>query len=351
MTLLSLQLAPLRIALRTSVTTAQGELCVLTGVRLRVQGGGHVGWGEAMPVAGRGRESAESIQSLLWQRSERGLTAPTGLDSIRAEVETLPEEAKATRAGLELALLDWWARHEGISVARLLSSSPRSEVAVNALLAAGELPELVDQALQALDAGYTTLKVKVAAAPLDVDLARLAALRNRVGPSVRLRVDANGGWAEPVATRALSELRALGVELCEQPVPEEDVEALERLARLRGCPVAADEAVPRLAQRSASSVGIWVLKPAAMGGLLAALRIGAQARARGIESYVTAGWEGCIARAGALHLAAALGAGDRAHGLATGDWIDGPEGLPRAVNGRMRIPEAPGLGFVPEGRP
>jgi o-succinylbenzoate synthase len=345
---LSLQLSPLRITLRAPLRTSQGALQTFFGVRVRVQGGGHVGWGEAMPVAGRSSETAESIDRLLWQRSVNGLEVPTGLEAILAELETLPHDAPAARYGLELALLDWMARHDGVSVARLLNPHARSKVRVNALIAGDTDEALLRDAQRAIDAGFDTLKIKVGALPLDEDLKRIHALRTALSSTLRLRVDANGAWSEPIAARALRELKALNVEFCEQPVAAEDIPALERLVGLQLCPVAADESVPAMAAtvRQESAVRLWVLKPAALGGLIASLRIGQAARARGIDSYVTAGWEGTVARMGALHLAAALEGAEGAHGLATGEWVEGPEGEPRPQQGRLEIPGSPGLGLT-----
>jgi L-alanine-DL-glutamate epimerase-like enolase superfamily enzyme len=306
-----------------------------------------VGWGEATPVVGRAGETVERINRLLGERTEEGLQAPEDVEGITAEISQLPEDASAARYGLELALLDWLARREQRPVAQLLSNQVHlGDLRVNALLASESTAELLDQAIHALEAGFDTLKVKVGALPLDDDLARLAALRDRVGPGTRIRIDANGGWSEAVAARALRELRWLDIELCEQPVAEQELATLDRLAAMRLCPVAADESVPRLAASATMGVTVrlWVLKPSAVGGLLASLRLAGEARRRGVECYVTAGWEGRVARMGALHLAAALPGADRAHGLATGEWIDGIEGEPRPVRGCARLPQAHGLG-------
>ena len=56
-------------------------------------------------------------------------------------------------------------------------------------------PERVPEVLARFD-GCTTAKVKVAerGQTLDDDVDRVAAVRSAMGPSARVRVDANGGW-------------------------------------------------------------------------------------------------------------------------------------------------------------
>src|SRR5207253_5165218 len=114
-----------------------------------------------------------------------------------------------------------------LPLARLLSEGAASEVPVCALLVAGEPAALAREARAAAQGGFRTVKLKVAQGALEDDLARAAVVRDAVGPGVRLRIDANGGWSEEQALSALRRLSSLGIELCEEPVP--DPRALRRL--------------------------------------------------------------------------------------------------------------------------
>src|SRR5246127_3506436 len=88
--------------------------------------------------------------------------------------------------------------------------------------------------------GCRTAKVKVAepGQSLGDDVARVEAVRDALGPSGKIRVDANAAWDVGQAERALRELGRFGLEYAEQPCP-----TLGELAELRrrvGVPVAAD---------------------------------------------------------------------------------------------------------------
>ena len=343
--LLAVQMAPFALQMKRPVQTATGEVARIAGVHIRVEGGGRSGVGEATPIPQRSAETVEQVLARLGPVASKGVPAPSTLEDIEAVLEMLPSDAPVARYGLELALLDWLAQGHEVPVSRLLNAASRSEVRVNAFLD-GSDEHLIEQADRASAAGFETVKLKLGARPLDVDLERVRAVRQRLGSEIRIRVDANGSWSEPMAERALQALSGFQVELCEQPVPSEQLEALERLSRRSMCSLAADESVPRLLRQSRPKVvPIWVLKPSAMGGLIASWKAAQRAQREGTKCFVTAGWEGAVARTGALHLAAALPSADLAHGLDTGAWVEGGEANPRPEQGRLRIPEVPGLGM------
>ena len=80
---------------------------------------------------------------------------------------------------------------------------------------AGEVP-----AVLARFDGCTTAKVKVAESgqSLADDLDRVAAVREAIGQSARIRVDANGGWDLETAVTALARLAAYDLEYAEHRV-------------------------------------------------------------------------------------------------------------------------------------
>ncbi|HEY6933416.1 MAG TPA: enolase C-terminal domain-like protein, partial [Marmoricola sp.] len=92
------------------------------------------------------------------------------------------------------------------------SAPVRDAVPVNATVPAVG-PDRVPEVLARFD-GCTTAKVKVAerGQTLDDDVDRVAAVRSAMGPSARIRVDANGGWDVGTATEALRRLTAYDLE-------------------------------------------------------------------------------------------------------------------------------------------
>ena len=339
----------LSLALKQPLRTARGTYTAREGFVVRLEDeAGHVGRGEAMPLPEFGTEGREACERALVAHTERLRGRDIGPGDWD---EGLPLNHPAARHAVEQAVLELNARRRGVPLCQLLSPEARPELHVNALLGGTSPEELAEEARRAVADGYATLKLKVAGRPLEEDVARLQAVRDAVGGAVRVRLDANGGWSEPEAERALEGLAGLHPELCEQPVATDAYQALLRLIPRVPCLLAADESLvsprARKALLDAPPPGlVLVLKPMVLRGLLPALSLARDAAMRGLESYVTSSLDGVLARAGAAHLAAALPSGAYASGLGVGHLFrDEPEGHPfRPLGGRIVLPRVPGLG-------
>jgi o-succinylbenzoate synthase len=171
-----------------------------------------------------------------------------------------------------------------------------------------------------LAGGCATAKVKVAEpgqGPAD-DEARLEAVRDALGPSGRIRVDANGGWdvVAAVAAIRLLDRAAGGLEYVEQPCPS--VEDLAAVRRAVSVPIAADESIRRAADpyrvRDLEAADVAVLKVQPLGGVRACLQI---AEDIGLPVVVSSALETSVGIAAGVALAAALPELPYACGLAT----------------------------------
>jgi o-succinylbenzoate synthase len=353
------RLAPSRLELVHPLKTARATYTAREGFRIQLMDeAGRIGQGEAMPLPEFGTESLDTCERVL-RRHLAALEGQKLSDSLEAVQELLAQqapEAPSAAHAVELALLDLLAQRQQVPLCRLLHRGARTEVRVNALLTSGEPEPLAEEARQAVAEGFRTLKLKVAGRPLSEDEARVRAVREAVGQGVSLRLDANGGWSEQEAALALDRLAAYQPELCEQPVPAEDFGALARLQHGAVFPLAADESLvsprslPALLETETGkpAVGILVLKPMVLGGLLPALKMARQAAGVGVEAFVTSSLDGVISRAGAAHLAAALPSGRLASGLGVGRLFVREEPAEHPfipIKGLIRLPETPGLGL------
>jgi O-succinylbenzoic acid--CoA ligase len=319
--------------------------------------------GEAAPLRGFGTESDVECFFAL-ERWAAGGPAPDVRVAPTAAfaVETAREAAAAAARGLPLAA--WLALGSG-------DVEVPTSVPVNALLFATVPGEAAEEAVAACALGYRTLKLKVGAATLDADVARVRAVRAAVGDHVALRLDANGAWDVEGAQRALSRLREFAPEYVEQPVPPSLDGEFQALAEATGTKLAADESAsdPTRARAliAARAVDVLVLKPQRLG-LGETVRIGREARAAGLRVVVSTLLDGPIGVAASLHAACAIHAGEAsvpAQGLA--GWeaasagggarglggaaglgataVAGPDEPPRGLllAAAMRTPSAPWL--------
>lgn len=205
----------------------------------------------------------------------------------------------------------------------------RDRVPVNTTVPAVD-PE--DAAQLVATSGCTTAKVKVAepGGTLAADTARVAAVREALGPDGAIRVDANGAWSVPEAVNVLAALdrAAGGLEYAEQPCAT--VDELARVRRRVPVRIAADESIRRADDpyrvARAEAADIAVLKVAPLGGVAAALTI---AERIGLECVVSSAVETSVGLAAGIALAAALPELPFACGLGTAallaaDVVDPP---------------------------
>ena len=89
--------------------------------------------------------------------------------------------------------------------------------------------------------GYRALKLKVGSANPRTDLHRVEAVRNAVGPDVRIMTDANGRWNLPLAIQIVNQLADFDITWIEEPIQFDDVEGHRRLAESVSVPIALGE--------------------------------------------------------------------------------------------------------------
>ncbi|MDO5736573.1 MAG: o-succinylbenzoate synthase [Propionibacteriaceae bacterium] len=221
------------------------------------------------------------------------------------------EAASWLRAALEAATLGF-------------PGAVRTEVPVNAIVPA-LAPDAAAARVRA--SGCSTAKIKVAepGESLDDDVARVAAVREALGPTGKLRVDANGGWSLQQAVTSLSELEQFGLEYAEQPCAGlEELVELRRMLHHRGIPVpiAADESIRRatdpLRVRDAGAADVAILKVQPLGGVRACLQL---AEILGMPVVVSSALETSVGLRAGVALAAALPHLPYACGLETGSLL------------------------------
>ena len=120
----------------------------------------------------------------------------------------------------------------------------RKNIVTDITISVNPPEEMARDARTAVQRGYDCLKVKVGIDP-ELDVARLAAVRQAVGRDIKLRIDANQAWNAKQAVRILNQMqeKGLDIEFVEQPVPAADLEGMQYVTRHADVPVLADESV------------------------------------------------------------------------------------------------------------
>ena len=284
-------------------------------VRVRDEAGTE-GFGEGTPrpyVTGEIVETMlDHLTCELWPRvAGREVPPACNLEALAAFI---PETGlagaiapHASRAALELAVLDCALQRAGRSLATLLPPR-RSRVTYSGVIATGPIARAVQHARQMRAVGLHDVKVKVG---FDDDVARVTAVREALGHDASLRLDANGAWSFDRAVQVLNAVAPLGIAAVEQPLPRGPVEDLARLRQAIPVPIMADESLVTPADAEAliagEAVDFFNIRISKCGGLARSLAIAERAAKAGVGVQVGSQvGETAILSAAGRHLAAGL---------------------------------------------
>lgn len=337
---------PFKTALRT-VDTAHSVV-----VRLLCDDG-KVGWGEAPPTVAITGDSLEGIESYV-QLVAPKLIGHDPLDSERAFalLHQASVGCSSGKAALDMALYDLIAQSCSQPLYRLLGGY-RDTIETDYTVSVNDPAEMADDAEQYVGNGFTVLKIKVGSGEIATDIKRVRAIRERVGPAVKLRLDANQGWEAKAAVRAIRAMEDAGLELelVEQPVPARDFAGLKQVTDAVDTPIMADESVfgpadafELLKQRAVDLLNIKLMKA---GGIHRAETINRMAESCGVACMMGSMVESRIAISAAAHFAAAKRNITRIDFDAPLMTVYDPVRGGAVYEGsQIRLPAAPGLGIT-----
>jgi len=274
---------------------------------------------------------------------------PEALETLGRELgERLPR-TPAARAAVEIALHDLAAQQRGIPLVEMLG---RAHQALPTSITIGIKPseETLAEADEYVGRGFRVLKVKVGLS-LEEDVERLVRLRERMGPGVAIRADANQGYSFEDVLRFFHETSGLDLEFLEQPMKAGAVEEMRRLPEAIRGRIAADESLldesdARALSELPRACGIFNIKLMKCGGIAEARRIAAVAERSSTHLMWGCNDESRISITAALHAALSCpstryldldGSLDLARDVADGGFS--------LRDGMMRTTNAPGLGL------
>lgn len=276
-------------------------------------------------------------------------------------------------SGIDIALWDIIGQATKTPLYRLLGSyrDTLDAYASAGFYAAGKgVTDLADEVGGYAARGFRTVKIKVgrnpdvmlnplhdmdhadyATATLDEDIERVRAVRQAIGPNVRLAIDANNAWTAPVALRFMRHVADQDIAWLEEPVATEDAAGSAEVARALDVPVAGYETETGLAgfRDLIDRRAVDIVQPDAIwtGGITECRKVAALAQAHGLP-VIPHVFSSAVAMIANMHLIAALPNA----GLLEFDQNPNPlrsalfeEPIEVRSDGTVRLPERPGLGI------
>jgi L-alanine-DL-glutamate epimerase-like enolase superfamily enzyme len=326
---------------RRAFRISRGRRTEVRNVFVRLEHEGVTGYGEASPNSFY-EETWEGVIAKL--EAAREFIASLDVRSV-ADIEGAWGEAwrfvapsRAAQCALDVALWDWFARRQGVTVAELVWQEPAKPVetfATIGLSSAEELPAKIEELR-----GFPRIKIKSDAA---ASLETVRQVRERTASMVA--VDANCAWAGVDLRHLSEEIARLEVEFIEQPFPPaQDA----NVPRAGSClPVIADESC--VTEDDVAGVLVhfdgFNIKLVKCGGITPARRMVQHGHARQKKIMV-----GCMLESSALIAAGAVIAQRTQYADLDGAWLIGDDPFRgwRFDRGTLHPPAGPGLGAEPE---
>lgn len=316
------------------------------------------GYAGGLLVAEEARGFVDLLRAYLVGRE------PTEVESILRILRTSTRVLGYRAWHVEPALWDLIGKAAGLPVWKLLGGSrPR----VRAYQSTGELrgaEQRADDALRSRDEGFTAIKLRCRFPTMAEDVAVVRAVREAVGDSMELMVDANQGWRVDLFDdvrwdfkRALRTARAyeeLDLAWLEEPLDQHDYAGYARLRAATTTPIAGGEMLSDLHgfRDHLTAGGLDYVQPDVVfsGGIWTSRKVAAMAEAFDV-GFAPHTWTNGLGLAANLQVMAAA---------PNGGWCelpyDPPGWVPEArdfmltepitidEDGYVVVPDRPGLG-------
>jgi muconate cycloisomerase len=268
---------------------------------------GEFGVGEATVTPRWSGETARGAQAIVEHVFAPVLIGcdPTDIETINARLDAVAVDNWFAKAAIEMACWDLAGRAANKPVYELLGGACRPLTIRNRFSLGAYTPEVIQpRAVALVEAGFDTLKVKVGTDPA-ADVVRVRAVREAIGPNIKLTIDANGGWNEDQAFDCLRQLADCDLTLVEQPLPRKNFSGLKRLRQATGAKILADEscfdeveARELIEQGCCDAISVY---PGKQGGIAKAVRIANLAAEHNIPCTIGSNLEWDVGAAAMLH--------------------------------------------------
>lgn len=282
-------------------------------LRLELESG-VVGWGETQVIStwggDHGTRYGESPKMTAHAIREVLLPAIAGenvteIEQLHGRMNRVLRGYPYAKAAIDVALHDAIGKVYGVPVYQLLGGKVRDGAALAHSIGLMDADAAAREAAEVIAEGISTIKIKIGI-EAERDIKVVAAVRDAIGSTAKIRVDANQGyrtWRE--AVRVISAMEKYDLSYVEQPV--EGLRAMAEVSARINVPVMADESVwsPEdvleiVRLNAAQMLSVYYTKP---GGLARSKRLLAIAAAASLPCDINGSAEMGIGVAADLHLA------------------------------------------------
>jgi L-alanine-DL-glutamate epimerase-like enolase superfamily enzyme len=315
---------------------------------------GIIGYGECspyMPINGESQESCY-VNGQYFAKALKGKN-PLQIEENILLMDRIIYANNSIKSAFDMALYDIAAQHAGVPLYRFIGGENQKEIYTDYTVSIGEPSKMAADAVKIKEQGYPAIKVKLGKDG-KTEVVRMKAIREAVGNEIPLRIDANQGWQVGEAIETLNALAPLDIQHCEEPIARWNYLELPRIKKESPIPIMADECLgdhndaKRLIDINACDY--FNIKLGKSGGIFKALKIVQLAEKAGIHLQVGAMIESRLAMSGFAHFALCSPSIVHFDFDTALMFREDPvtDGIKYEKNGRIIVPDTPGLGATIE---
>ncbi len=252
------------------------------------------------------------------------------------------------KSAFDMALYDLASKKEGVPLYKYLNGTKKL-LETDLTIGIDEPENMAVKAVEFKNKGFRILKIKLGEYGKK-DLLRIQLIREAVGDSIQLRIDANQGWDFETAKDTLTQMGIYNIEFCEQPMRQWNDHYLPELRKVSPIKIMADESVfdHHDAKRLilADACDFVNIKFSKSGGITESIRINEVCEAYGIPCMMGGMLESRLALTAFAHFALSQD-NIKFYDMDTallGHKIDPVKGGVEFRGYYLEVPELPGIG-------
>lgn len=304
------EIVPLSLPISRTLTISRGKETSCRLIILKVHTDeGITGYGEIMELPAYSGISLESIYYAQKNYLTDAIIGqdPFDIERIFARMNSALPFNECAKSAIDIALHDIMGKSTGLPVYKLLGGNFGKVPVTGALVDIMPPDESAEYAkMQIKKLGVRNVKVKIG----DPDsIKRVEAIREAIGPNIKIRVDANAGYRVDEALRVIRGLEPYDLELVEQPVAGQDLQGMCEIKNQVDIPIEADESVNTIQDAlkviKMNAADIILIKFQKPGGLYYSKKLAGIAEAAGIPCVAGGAFGGAFSKVACQHLATA----------------------------------------------
>jgi len=232
---------------------------------------------------------------------------PLLIDERLNELDLFTAGNYTAKSAFDLALYDIAAKRAQQPLYQFLGGQQK-KIESDLTIGISDPETMAQTALSFKEKGVNMIKVKLGK-DVTTDIERIKKIRNAIGETIIIRIDANQGWSYEDAVIALTSLAQYNIQFCEQPMRKWNDHLLPELCKISPIPVMADESVfthhdaARIIRNHACQ--FINIKFAKSGGIREAMRINEIAEQNNIHCMLGGMLESRVALTAKVHFAMA----------------------------------------------